>query len=166
LSVSYGLSRFVQTRETDALFDLGYDADQVQSSFQVSLSVPFLNNYFQNRYSEVQAQVQLENQRETLRQQELDVERAVREALINLRNLHESYRLALRSADIAGRATELAREEYRLGARTFQELQQAVEQEGAARRQVIQARFSFLDAVVSLESAVGGRIASDGPGDA
>lgn len=159
LSASYNLSRFVQTRETDAILDLGYDPDQVQSSFQLSLSVPFLNNYFQNRYSEVQAEVQLANQRETLRQQELDVERSVREALINLRNLYESYRLSVRSQDIAQRATELAREEYRLGARTFVELQQTVEQEGTARRQVIQARFAFFDAVVALESAVGGGVA-------
>ncbi len=158
ISASYNLSRFVQTRETDALFDVGYDPDQVQSSFQLQLSVPFLNNYFQNRYSEAQAEVQLANQRETLRQQELEVERSVREALINLRNLYESYRLALRAQDIAERATQLAREEYRLGARTFQELQQTVEQEGTARRQVIQARFAFLDAVVTLESAIGGPV--------
>lgn len=164
LSASYNLSRFVQTRETDALLDLGYDPDQVQSSFQLQLSVPFLNNYFQNRYSEVQAEVQLANQRETLRQQELEVERSVRESLINLRNLYESYRLALRSQDIAQRATELAREEYRLGARTFQELQQTVEQEGTARRQVIQARFAFFDAVVALESAVGGAVPQDAGG--
>jgi outer membrane protein TolC len=161
LSANYNLSRFVSTPETDALFDVSYEPDQVQSSFQVQLSVPFLNNYFQNRYNEVQAGVQLDNQRQVLRQQELDSERSVREALINLRNLHESYGLAVRSQDIAARATELAREEYRLGARTFQELQQAVEQEGTARRQVIQARFSFLDAVLALESAVGGPV---GPG--
>lgn len=166
LSVSYNLSRFVQTRETEALLDLGYDPDQVQSSFQLQLSVPFLNNYFQNRYAEVQATVQLENQRESLRQRELEVERSVREALINLRNLHESYRLAERTRDIAERATELAREEYRLGARTFQELQQTVEQEGSARRQVIQARFAFLDAALALETAVGGPVSpAAGEGD-
>jgi outer membrane protein TolC len=163
LSMSYNLIRLVQTRETEALFDLGYDPDQIQSSFQLQLSVPFLNNYFQNRYAEVQASVQLDNQRESLRQRELETERTVREAVINLRNLHESFRLAERAADIAGRATELAREEYRLGARTFQELRQAVEQEGTARRQVIQARFAFLDAALALESAVGGPVTPPTP---
>jgi outer membrane protein TolC len=165
LNVSYNLNRYAQTRESDAFFDLGYDPDQKQSSFGLQLSVPFLDSYFQNRYAEVQAEVQLDNERESLRQTELEVERSVRAGLIDLRNLHESYRLAVRSEDIAERATQLAREEYRLGARTFQELQQTVEQEATARRTTIQARFAFVDALIVLESAVGGAVGAAGPAE-
>jgi outer membrane protein TolC len=165
LSFTYNLSRYAQTRESDAFLDLGYDPDQKQSSFGVQLTVPFLNDYFQNRYAEAQAAVQLDNEREGQRQTELEVERSVRAGLIDLRNLHESYRLAVRSEEIAGRATQLAREEYRLGARTFQELQQSVEQEATARRTSIQARFAFVESLIALETAVGGIVGPGGPGE-
>ncbi len=162
LQMRYDLTRYVQDRNADAVFDVGYDSQQMQSSFSIGVSLPFFNNYFQNSYQEAQASVQLENERENLKQTRLEVERTVREALINLRNQYESYRVAARSQDIAQQATELAREEYRLGSRTFEQLQQTVAQEATARRTTIDARFSFLDALVSLEAAVGGPVAAGG----
>ena len=70
----------------------------------------------------------------------------------------ETLGIAERSLAIAREAVELARGEYRLGARTFEQLQQSVKSEADARRQLIQARYGFVDALLDLEAAVGGTV--------
>lgn len=164
LSVGYSWGQFSQTRESEALFDVGFDPDRVNSSFSVSIGVPFFNSYFQNRYSESQARVALQNQQESLRETRLQAEWEVRSQLIQLRNQRETLRLAERSLGIAEEASRLAREEYRIGTRTFEQLQDAVEQEVNSRRQVIASQFGFVDALIALESAVGGSV-RPGAGD-
>ena len=155
LNFGYDWGQFRQTLESDALFSLGYDPDRVQSSFRISVGFPAFQNYFQNRSGEAQARINLDNQRETLDETRLQVEQEVRSQWINLRNQGETLRLAGRSLEIAEDAVRLAREEYRIGTRTFEQLQDAVEQEATSRRQVIQARYGFVDALIALESAVG-----------
>lgn len=158
VNLRYSWGPFLQTRESDALLSLGFGEERIQSSFGVSVSLPFLNNYFQNRSGEAQAKVTLDNQRESLDETRLQTEQEVRSQLINLRNQGETLRLATRSVEIAADALRLAREEYRLGTRTFEQLQDAVEQEASGRRQVIQARYGFVDALIALETAVGGPV--------
>lgn len=158
LSVSYDWGQFSQSRQGGSLFDLGYDPDRVRSSFSVQLNVPYLNNYFQSRLSESQARVTLLNQEESLREARMQVEGEVRAQLIRLRDLRETFRLAERSLAIAEEALRLAREEYRIGTRTFEQLQDAAEREVTSRRQVITTRFGFMDALIALESAVGGPV--------
>ncbi|NNF37906.1 MAG: TolC family protein, partial [Gemmatimonadetes bacterium] len=158
LSLSYNWFQYRQTQETEALFDLGYDPDRVQSSFSVQVGLPFFNSYFQNKAGEAQARVQLQNQREGLKETRLQTEQEVRSQLIALRNQGETLRLAERSVVIAAEALRLAREEYRIGTRTFEQLQDAIEQEATSRRQVITSRYGFVDALVALEAAVGGAV--------
>ena len=158
LSVSYNWFQYRQTEETESLFDVGYDPDRTQSSFSVQVALPFFNNYFQNKSSEAQARVTLQNQRETLKETRLQTEREVRSQLIALRNQGETLRLAERSLVIAEEALRLAREEYRIGTRTFEQLQDAIEQETTSRRQVITSRYGFVDALIALEAAVGGPV--------
>ena len=56
---------------------------------------------------------------------------------------------------IAEQALALARDEYRLGSRTFSDLRTSIEAEATARRNLITARFAFRDALLNLEEAVG-----------
>lgn len=154
LSVGYNVYRRSQTREADALFDVSFDEDLDQSFF-VSLSVPFFSDYFGNRRNIEQAEVELDNQREQLRQTRLRTEERVRNELLRLETRYESLRLTRRSLEIAEEALELAREEYRMGTRTFEQLRQSVESEADARRQVITSRYGFVDALLALEEAVG-----------
>lgn len=158
VSIAYNWYQYRQLEETEALFELGYDPDRVQSSFSVQVGLPFFNNYFQNKSQEAQARVALDNQRESLKETRLQTEQEVRSQLITLRNQRETLRLAERSLEIAEEALRLAREEYRIGTRTFEQLQDAVEQETTARRQVITSRYGFVDALIALESAVGGPV--------
>jgi outer membrane protein TolC len=82
----------------------------------------------------------------------------VRGALLELGNQYESLRLTERQTLIAEEAVRLAREEYRLGSRSFEDLRPTIDQEAETRRQVIQARHAFVDALLSLEEAVGARV--------
>ncbi len=137
-----------------ALFDVSFDED-LDQNFYVGLSFPMFNNYFQNRQEQHRARIDRSNRREALRETQLRTEETVRSALLELENQHESLRLAERSAVIAREALRLAREEYRLGTRDFEDLRDAFDQEAQTRRQVIQARHAFVDALLSLEEAVG-----------
>jgi outer membrane protein TolC len=154
LSARFDVGRFTQTRGRDALFDLKSD-DDLQSQLSLQLSIPFFNNYFQNSYDIQEAEVQVDNRTEDLRNARLSAEEQVRGNLMTLNNQYETYRLAQRSHDIAQEARRLAREEYRLGTRTFTELRDIIDEERNAARQVIEARYGFVDALVSLEEAVG-----------
>jgi outer membrane protein len=158
LNLSFDYGRFAQTREADALMDLTPEEADWRSSFSAFLSVPAFNNFLQTRASVTRAQVELDNQEFNLQERRLAVEQEVRTQLINLNNQHQLVALATRSLDIAGETVRLAREEYRLGTRTFEQLQEAVTQEADARRQVIQARYGFVDALLALEEAVGQRL--------
>ena len=158
LTTGFGIGRYVQSPQTDALFDVGGFGDQLYSSFNVGLSFPFFADPFGNRAREAAAAVALEDQRQTLRETRFEIERTVRSALVALRAQHETLVVAERALALAQEALELAREEYRLTTRTFEQLQQQAEQERQALREVVAARYGFLDALVTLEDAVGGEV--------
>lgn len=166
LEMSMTVVRNSQTRQGDpalgSLFDFSL-GDPLDSYFSVGLSFPMFNNYFSNRRSMHQATVDLDNRQEAEREVRLRVESTVRGAVLELQNQRESLRLSERSAAIAQEALRLAREEYRLATRSFEDLRAAFEQEADTRRQVISARHSFVDALLSLEEAVGTRIGPAGP---
>ena len=163
LFLNFNVARRAQTPQGDALFDVSFDED-LDQRFYIGLEFPMFNEYFQNRTGTRQARVELNNSMEARREAELRIRETVRSALLELENQHESLRLAERSAEIAGEALRLAREEYRLGSRTFEALRDAFDQEADTRRQVIQARHSFVDALLSLEEAVGADVRPTGAG--
>lgn len=172
VSMGFGLFRRAQERNQGALFDLSFDED-LDSQFYLRLSLPVFNNFFQNRRSAEQAAVELENSREADREARLEVEERVRSAHLLLESEWTALRLAERSWEIAQEALRLAREEYRLGARSFEELRASFDREAQTRRQVIQARYAFVDALLDLEAAVGAEVrppsfddAMGGAGDA
>ncbi len=158
VGISYSLSRTAQASETAALADFGYDANDIGSRFGINISVPAFSNYFQDRVTETNAQVQLTNQELTLQEQRLQVESDVRSGLIQLKNQWRSLQIAERSAEIAARSSELAREQYRLGILTFEDLQDTVEQEASTQRQALTTRFAFVDALLALEETIGEQI--------
>lgn len=162
LGASYSISRTAQALEGDALFDATPDED-LDQRFSITLSFPFFNDYFGNRQAIEQAEVQHDNAQESLRQTRLQTEQEVRSAILDLQNQHESLRLAERSLEIARESLELAREEYRMGTRNFQDLQASIDNEASARRSVITARFGFVDALLTLEDAVGTEVSGEPP---
>ena len=114
-----------------------------------------MNSALVNRRDISRAQIARENGEEELREARLDAERQARSALVELRNRWDEAVIAERSFAIAVEVLELAREEYRLGTRTFEQLQESLRSEADAQRQLIQARYGFVDALLDLEQAVG-----------
>lgn len=157
--VSFGISvyRRSQLRNADALFDPAFDED-LESNFGVQLSFPIVNDFFATRQRTEQAAVDLRNQRELDREARLEVEKTVRGAVLQLGNQYESLRIVERSAEIAQEALRLARERYRLGTGTFEELRTSALEDANTRRQVITARHAFVEALLMLEQAVGGPV--------
>lgn len=158
LSAGLQVGRHVQAQQSGSLFSFGGLGDALYSNFNITMSLPFLNDPFTNRLSITRAEVQRENQRDALREARLGAEQAVRSALVTLQGRWETLTIAERSLAIAQEALELAREEYRLSGRTFEQLQQSVRSEADGRRLLIQARYGFVDALVELEGAVGGPV--------
>ena len=123
LSADWSVGRYVQTSETESLFRLGGFGDELFSQFKLRLSLPFFNDVLGNRLAIARAEVERENRRDALRQARLEAETTARSALVTLRDRWQSLGIAERALAIAGEALELAREEYRLGVRTFEQLQ-------------------------------------------
>ncbi|MHB1192347.1 MAG: TolC family protein [Longimicrobiales bacterium] len=154
LLLNFNLARRAFTPQGDALFDMSWN-EELDQRFYVGLQVPMFNDFFQNQQGIARSSVELSNRREAERETRLRVDETVRGALLELESLWEGLRLAQRSGEIAQEALLLSQEEYRIGTRTFGELRQAVDAEAETRRQVIRARYAFVDALLSLEEAVG-----------
>jgi outer membrane protein len=163
LVLNYQVGRLAQGSDTGALFEVANGVD-VSHRFYVGFDIPMFNDYFQNRSNIQQSAVELRNQQEAARETRLRVEETVRGALLELSNQWESLRVVRRTAEIAGEALRLAREEYRIGTRTFEDLRQTIDQEADTRRQVIEARYAFVDALLDLEAAVGTEVRSPAGG--
>ena len=157
IGMGVNVYRRAYEQHTDALFDASLTSD-LESSFYVQLSFPILGNYFQEDLERQRASVEVTNRRESERETRLGLEEAVRGALLDLDNQWSSLQLAERSLVIADEALRLAREEYRLGTRSFEDLRSSFEQEAETRRQVITARHQFVDALLTLEEAVGAAV--------
>ena len=132
-----------------------YSNDSRYAGARLSLSIPVFTG-FSNERNITQAQVDLANAEERVRQSRLEIERDVRSRLIDLRGAWDSYRLAERSSEIAEERLRLTREGYRLTTVSFADLQLAIEGAAIERRTAINARFDFVAARIELEQVVGG----------
>ena len=132
-----------------------FSSDSRYAQAQLSLSIPVFTGFSTER-NIVEAQVQLANAEEQMRQTRMEIERDVRSRFIDLRGAWDSYRLAERSSEIAEERLRLAREGYRLTTVTFPDLQLAIEGAANERRTAINARYDFVAARIALEQVVGG----------
>ncbi len=153
LRMSFGFNQRTYAQERDALFDLYPDQGRFGST-GLSLSIPLFSR-FQNSARIAEAEVGLDNAKEGLRKTRLQVEEEVRSRLIALETAYQGYRIALRSREIAQERLSLARDQFRLGSRTFTELQRDMDDAANAEREVINQLFGFVDARANLEEAVG-----------
>ena len=110
---------------------------------------------FQNKTRIVQAEIAQINQEETVREIRLQVEELVRSRFIALQTAYESYLISVRSQEIAQERLRLGREQFRLGSRTFTELQQDIQAASQAERALINQLFALEQALANLEEMVG-----------
>jgi len=152
LNASTSRRRFIQGGE--AFLDPMPDAD-LGWNVGLTVSLPDVGQYFQRRVNQERTRVDVRNQQETLRERRGEVEEEVRSSLVELRSAHRTLALQERRADIAEENLAVTLDAYRLGRRSFLELQTATEQVAQARRATLQSRFDFERARVGLERALG-----------
>jgi outer membrane protein len=122
--------------------------------FSVRLNLPIFSQ-FTTSYSIAQADAAASDARESLRQERLTVEREVRAAYIDLGNAYRNARLAEQKREISMERLAAAQEEYRLGGIDFFRLQNYANEAASADRQLLEARFNFVVAMIALEEKVG-----------
>jgi outer membrane protein len=123
-------------------------------TFGLSISLPVFDQ-FRTSAQVAQADAGRTRAQETLRATRLAVEREVRSALIDLENAFRASELSERAARLSRDRLEMAREQYRLGAISFTELQQVVDRTAQAERDALRARFEFANALATLRERVG-----------
>jgi outer membrane protein TolC len=155
LSVSLNTSRQEFVRDSGGAFlqplpDAGWDRNV---GFQ--LNFPDLGQYFNRQNNQRSRAISVENAQEQLRQVRMELDQNIRTLLVNLRSAYRSVELQDRRVALAQEQLELQFESYRLGRVDFLQLQGATESAAQARRQALQARYSFESARISLERALG-----------
>ncbi|MDQ3389364.1 MAG: TolC family protein [Gemmatimonadota bacterium] len=150
-----GWSRSTFGSRDDALsvLDPSFRADR-SLSFGLSLSLPIFDQ-FRTSYSVALAEASRTRAGEAVRAARLSVEREVRSAFIDLENAHQGLQLAERASELSQERLEMAREQYRVSAIRFTDLQLVADRAAEAEREALQARFSFANALASLEEKVG-----------
>lgn len=155
LSARAGLNRSMYGQDSEAIsiFDPTAHADR-GLSLGFSVSLPVFDQH-RNSTGVAQAEATRTRAQETLRSTRLAVEREVRSALIDLENAFRGSRLAERAAKLSQDRLELAREQYRVNAIRFIDLQSVVDRAAQAERDALGARFQFAEALASLDERVG-----------
>ncbi len=153
LDLSYRGSQSTGGDQLEAVMDPFPDRSRT-GGVSFGISIPLFPR-LDYRVRIVQAEVELANAEERHRLTRLQVEEQVRGRLIGLQTAHQSYLIALRSRDIAQERLTLGREQFRLGSRTFTELQQDIDAAARAERGVINQLFALEQALANLEETVG-----------
>ncbi|MFQ6046896.1 MAG: TolC family protein [Gemmatimonadales bacterium] len=155
IGVNASFGRSMSLSSYDALFKL--NPQNRSFSFGVDLTWPLFTG-FATSAQIANADLQARNAEEQLVAGRLSVERAVKSALIDVRNAHRALELARQSAALSVERLRLARERYAVAAITFPNLQLLTTQAASAERQLLQAEFDLARAAATLEEAVGGPI--------
>lgn len=154
ISGNMGFSRGASARGYHAIGQ--FDLPNRSFGFGINVSLPLFNQ-LNTSYNIAQADAAEQDTRETLRRTRLAVEANVRSALIDLGSAFRSVQIAQLKADLSREQLSVAEEEYRRGVSGMDSfrLQQIVDGEAAAQRQLLEARFSFVTSLINLEERLG-----------
>lgn len=148
ISANAGFGRSMSLSSYDALFEL--NPQNRGFSFGMGASIPLFNN-FRTSLAIAQAAAAAAEARQDVRAARLRVERQVRSALLDLENSYRLLQLAERKAALSRERLELAQEQYRNGGMSFTELQNVIDRTASAEREVVDARFGYVNARSFLE---------------
>ncbi|MBW3553819.1 MAG: TolC family protein [Gemmatimonadetes bacterium] len=155
LGGNYSYGRNTSLQDYDALGK--FDLPNSWWGFGVNVSVPLFNR-FQTSSQIGQAGIEVDNAREALRQEQLQLEQEVLSARIDLDNAHAGVQVAQRSVEIARERLDQGQELYRQGTLDYTALQQMINALANAERGLVNARSQFATALLVLEEKVGGPV--------
>lgn len=139
-------------RDANDAFPFNFTKNPPRAS--LSISLPIFQGLSRQRQVEA-AQVQREDLRHNLREQELALRADIATGLATLRTAYRSALLEQRNQAFSDEQLRLARERFTVGLADFVELLDAESVKAEADRASIAAIFAYHDALASLESAVG-----------
>lgn len=152
VSVGGSFRRSAYAAETAALFDMS--PGDMSGGFSFSLSVPVFQR-FENSFAIAQADVEVKNALETIRQTELEIEREIRAHVVDLEAAWRGATERARRLEIANRRLEIVRQEYGLAAKSAEELRTAIRERAAALRDAVDQSYQFATVLVALYEAAG-----------
>lgn len=139
-------------RQANDVFPFGFTRNPPSAS--LSISLPIFQGLSRQRQVEA-AEVQREDLRHNLREQELALRADIATGLATLRTAYRSARLEERNQATADEQLRLARERFTVGLADFVELLDAEGVKAEADRASIAAIFAYHDALARLEALVG-----------
>lgn len=131
-----------------------FDFDRNPPSASLSVSIPVFQGLSRQRQLEA-AQVQRDDARQLIREQELALEADVTIRLAEVRTAFRSAELEERNQALADEQLRLATERYRLGFIPFLDLVEAETVKAQADRDLLNAIYAYHDALTALEAVVG-----------
>jgi outer membrane protein len=156
VTANANFSRSQNSRNFDSFFDFN-PQDNRGLGIGLNVQIPIFNR-FSSRDAVAQAVARSRIADENLREAELQLERGIRSAYIDLVTAFRRLQLAQRAVDLSRRRLTMAQEQYQLGTIGFTDFQQIVTQTSQDARQLITAELEFSRALVTLEESVGGGV--------
>lgn len=157
LSLNSNFYRNAFGQDQTALFDLlevNLSPDDFRASIGLSVSIPIFTRFETSR-SIAEADVQLRNAGEAMRQTELEVEEQIRARYVDLETAWATVQERDRRLEIARERLRIVRQEYQLATKSVEDLRTAVREEASALRDVVDQRYEFATALVGLYEAAG-----------
>jgi outer membrane protein len=139
-------------RNSNDAFPFGFTKSPF--SFNVSISLPIFNG-FQREQSIEQAEVSRNTQRYQIKAEALQLTQAVTSAYLQLETAQKTIVMQERNATNARQSLQLAQEQYRVGAATYLNLNDALVTYVTAESARINAIYDYHKAFAALEGAVG-----------
>lgn len=138
----------------DATF-FNFDPSDSFDGVGVTVSWSLLDGF--GRQEEIgRANAELSEARAEKRRRVIEIEREITNLLSELRRRAERLEVLERNAELAGERLELARISYEEGIRTFDELQDFIDEERQAEEQLARERYEYLKRWADLEEVAGG----------
>jgi outer membrane protein len=153
ITANANFNRSQNTRNFDSFFDFN-PQDNRGLGVGLNVQIPIFNR-FASRDAVAQAVARSRVADENLREAELQLERSIRSAFIDVGTAYRRLQLAQRAVDLSRRRLTMAQEQYQLGTIGFTDFQQIVTQTSQDARQLINAELEFSRALVTLEESVG-----------
>ena len=123
-----------------------------RTTVSVSLNWDLFNGFSRERVAR-EARAELRAAEEMVRDAELQVETAVRQAWLNLLNAYRTNLTQIENRELADEQLELAQERYRIGALSFPDLLDSQLTASAAETAAIRSAYDFFLALADLEEA-------------
>ncbi len=153
ISLGLDLNRSQDLSADESLFNLS--PDNTATSFSVFASWPLFSG-FTRKEQNAQASSDLRRARADYAQRSHETEKQIRDLVDEIDRRRRRLQLLEQRFDLDTQRVELTRQQYRLGAVTYDNLLIAIREQTESEQALLQERYDYLQAWAELERLVGG----------